>query len=83
MARFHMRNGIRVQFTAAEETARDADEAQVVIDRQEEADAKADAKVAQDAVDAQKATDKASAKVKLQAVEYTPLTDAEVDSITK
>ena len=83
MARFHMRNGIRVQFTAAEETTRDADEAQVVIDVQEEADAKADAKVAQDAVDAQKATDKASAKVKLQAVEYTPLTDAEVDSITK
>jgi hypothetical protein len=32
---------------------------------------------------AQKETDTVNAKVKLQAVEYTPLTDAEVDAITK
>lgn len=42
-----------------------------------------DAKTAQDAEDAQKATDKASAKVKLKAAEYTPLTEAEADAITK
>ena len=35
------------------------------------------------AVEDQKATDKASAKVKLKAAEYTPLTDAEVDALTK
>ena len=34
MPRFHMRNGIRVQYTAEEETARDAEEAQAVIDKQ-------------------------------------------------
>ena len=44
--------------------------------------AEADAKTAQDAIDAQTATDKASAKVKLKAVEYTPLTDAEADALT-
>ena len=32
MARFHNVNGIRTQFTAEEETARDAEEAQAVID---------------------------------------------------
>ena len=32
MPRFHNVNGIRTQFTAEEETARDAEEAQAVID---------------------------------------------------
>ena len=64
--------------TAEEESAKDADEAQMAVKRQ----AEADAKVVKDAADAQKATDKASAKVKLKAVEYTPLTEAEVDAIT-
>ena len=32
MPRFHRVNGARIQFTAEEETARDAEEAQVVID---------------------------------------------------
>ena len=35
MTRFHNINGIRVQFTAAEETARDAEEAQAVIEKTE------------------------------------------------
>ena len=39
MPRFHMRNGIRVQYTAEEETIRDAEEAQAVIDRQTRDDA--------------------------------------------
>ena len=80
MPRFHMRNGIRVQFTAAEETARDADEAQVVIDAQEEADEKVVAKVAQDATDAQKDIDKASAVSKLEAL---GLTSSEIDALIK
>ena len=79
MPRYHNINGTNVQFTAAEETARDADEAQVVIDIQEEADEKVAAKVAQDAVDAQKATDKASGNQKLLDL---GLTQAEVDALT-
>ena len=39
MPRFHLRNGIRVQYTAEEETARDADEAQAIINRKTRADA--------------------------------------------
>ena len=35
MPRFHLRNGIRVQYTAAEETARDADEEQAAINKAE------------------------------------------------
>ena len=78
MPRFKNISGINVQLTAEEETARDAEEAQAVIDMQ----AEADAKVVKDAADAQKATDKANAKVKLKAAEYTPLTEAEADAIT-
>jgi len=33
MPRYHNRDGVRVQFTPEEETARDADEAQVEIDK--------------------------------------------------
>ena len=32
MPRFHNLNGVRIQYTAAEETARDAEEAQAAID---------------------------------------------------
>ena len=34
MARHHLINGIQVPFTAEEETARDAEEAQAVIDKE-------------------------------------------------
>ena len=39
MPRFHNINGNRVQFTEAEETARDAEEAQWLIDKQVRIDA--------------------------------------------
>ena len=74
---------VRETFTAEEEAARNADIAQVkaeddarAADIKEVADAKA-------AVDAQTSIDKASANVKLKAEEYTPLTEAEADAITK
>ena len=41
MPRFHNINGNKVQFTAEEETARDAEEAQAVIDSQARKDAEA------------------------------------------
>ena len=41
MARFHNINGTRVQFTAAEEAARNAEDAQWLINRQAEKDAEA------------------------------------------
>jgi len=68
MTRFHLRNGIRVQYTAEEETTRDADEAQAAINRQAETDAIA-----------QLATDKASGNQKLVDL---GLSQAEVDAIT-
>ena len=68
MTRFHSTPDGDRPFTEAEETARDAEEAQYVIDRQARADAAA-----------QKATDKASAKAKLIAGEA--LTEAEADTI--
>ena len=70
MARTRLVDGVRVQFTAEEETARDAEEAQYAIDKQAREDAIA-----------QRATDKASAKAKLIAGEA--LTEAEADTITK
>ena len=39
MTRYHKVNNIKVPFTAEEEAARDAEEAQAVIDAQTEADA--------------------------------------------
>ena len=39
MTRYHRINGERVQFTAEEETARDAEEAQWLIDKQARIDA--------------------------------------------
>ena len=68
MPRYKNVNGVRSQFTAEEEAAKDAQEAQAVIYNQAEADA-----------DAQKATNKASAKAKLIAGEA--LTEAEADTI--
>ena len=41
MARFKMVNGVRIQFTPEEETQRDADEAQALINEQAEKDAEA------------------------------------------
>jgi hypothetical protein len=55
MARHHLINGIQVPFTAEEEAARDAEEAQAVKDQE----AREAAKVAKDA-------NVASAKTKLQ-----------------
>jgi len=55
MTRHHLINGIEVPFTAEEEAARDAEEAQAVIDAQ----------ARQDAEDAKKARIE-SAKTKLQ-----------------
>ncbi len=55
MPRFHNINGENVQFTAAEETARDAEEAQSDIDKAAERTAQArkatlDAKLADDSI---------------------------------
>ena len=41
MTRFKNVNGVRVQLTSQEETARDAEEAQAVIDKQAKIDAQA------------------------------------------
>ena len=68
MPRYHNINGNKVQFTAEEETARDAEEAQYAIDKQ-----------ARDDAIAQKATDKTNAKAKLMAGEA--LTQAEADTL--
>ena len=54
MPRYNNINGTKVQFTAAEETARDAEEAQFAIEKQAEIDAAT-----------AKATKKASGKQKL------------------
>ena len=56
MPRFHNINGNRVQFTAAEETARDAEEAEAVITKQAKRDARA-AKVAKKVSGKQKLKD--------------------------
>ena len=55
MPRFHNIDGVKVQFTEAEETARDAEEAQAAIDKQ----ARIDAETAE-------ANKKASGKQKLK-----------------
>ena len=54
MARHHLINGIQVAFTAQEETARDAEEAQAVIDKE-----------ARDAAEVARKANVASAKTKL------------------
>ena len=83
--------GILVDLTAEEEAQRQIDisaetarqEAEPIkfLSGEARQEAEADAKVAQDAVDAHTAIDKASAKAKLIAAEYAPLTEAEADTI--
>ena len=69
MPRFHRQdNGLRVQFTAEEETARDAEEAQAAIDQQARLDAETAA-----------ANKKASGKTKLKNL---GLDDAEIKELT-
>ncbi len=67
MPRYNNINGTRVQFTAEEEAARDAEEAQFAIEKQAEIDAAT-----------AKATKKASATNKLKAL---GLTDAEIEAL--
>tara|TARA_R110000765_G_scaffold220787_2_gene324721 strand:+ start:1460 stop:1672 length:213 start_codon:yes stop_codon:yes gene_type:complete len=55
MPRHHNINGVSVQFTAAEETARDIEEAQAVIDKE-----------ARDAAEVARKANVASAKTKLE-----------------
>ena len=68
MARTKLVNGVVVQFSAEEETARDADEAQAVIDKQAEVDAKTALE-----------TNKVSGKQKLKDL---GLTDDEIKAVT-
>ena len=68
MARYKLVDGNTVQLTAEEETFRDAEEAQWLIDKQ----AREDAKTASD-------TNKASGKAKLKAGEA--LNDAELSAL--
>tara|TARA_R110002020_G_scaffold193285_1_gene393503 strand:- start:1137 stop:1346 length:210 start_codon:yes stop_codon:yes gene_type:complete len=68
MPRFHKINGNRVQFTAEEEAAKDAEMAQDVIDQETKRN-----KILQ------RQTDRANAKAKLIAGEA--LTEAEADTI--
>ena len=68
MPRYNNINGTRVQFTAAEETQRDADEAQAAIDKQAEIDAATAT-----------ASKKTSGKAKLKAGDA--LTDAEISAL--
>ena len=68
MPRYHNKNGIKVQFTAEEEAARDAEEAQVVINKE-----------ASEAAEVARKADVSSGKAKLKAGE--PLTDAEVKAL--
>ena len=69
MARFKRVNGVRIQFTAEEEAARDAEEAEQVIERQQ-----------RDAEFAQKATDKTNGNQKLLDL---GLSQAEVDALLR
>jgi hypothetical protein len=68
MARYRSVNGVQEQFTAEEEIAKDAEEAQYAIDQQ-----------ARDDAIAQKATDKGTGNQKLLDL---GLTQAEVDALT-
>jgi len=68
MTRYRQIHGQRVPFTAEEETARDAEEAQAVIDKQAEKDAQATAVAKQ-----------ASGKQKLKDL---GLDDAEIKALT-
>ena len=68
MARHHLINGIKVDFTLEEETARDEEEAQWLIDKQSRIDA-----------ETASANKKASGKTKLKEL---GLDDAEIKALT-
>ena len=68
MPRFHKINGVKVQFTAEEETLKDTEEAQDAVNLE-----------TMRVPSVQRATDKANAKAKLIAGEA--LTEAEADTI--
>jgi len=68
MARFHLTNGKRIQFTPEEEAARDAEEAQAAIDKQAKIDAQT-----------KNTNDKASGKQKLKDL---GLNDDEIKALT-
>jgi len=68
MPRYHRVNGVKVQFTAEEEAARDAEIAQDIIDQETKRNKTL-----------QRETDKANAKAKLISGEA--LTEAEADTI--
>lgn len=68
MPRFHNINGVRVQFTAEEEAQRDAEEAQALLDKQNEEQEKTDVE-----------NNKTSGKQKLKDL---GLTDAEIKALT-
>jgi len=68
MPRYHKINGVRVQFTVAEEAARDAEQAQDTIDEETRRNKTI-----------QRQTDRANAKAKLIAGQ--PLTEAEANTI--
>ena len=85
-----LRNDVLVDMTAEEVSAREAEEAAVAAKikaRQDaiaaDATAKEEARVAKEAADAEKATNQASAKTKLKAAEYTPLTEDEANAIAQ
>ena len=67
MARYKLVNGVKVQFTAEEETLRDAEEAQALIDKQNKEKAIADAE-----------TNKSTGKQKLKDL---GLNDAEIKAL--
>jgi len=75
MTRYKNINGVRSELTAEENTLRDAEEAEALAQQQ----AEKDAKVAQEAVDAQKAIDKGTGNQKLLDL---GLSQAEVDALT-
>ena len=68
MARYKLVNGVKVQFTAEEETLRDAEEAQALLDKQNEEQAIADAE-----------TNASTGKQKLKDL---GLTEAEIKALT-
>ena len=75
MTRYKNINGVRSELTAEENTLRDAEEAEALARQQ----AEKDAKVAQEAVDAQTVIDKGTGNQKLLDL---GLTQAEVDALT-
>tara|TARA_R110002020_G_scaffold227320_2_gene437939 strand:+ start:886 stop:1095 length:210 start_codon:yes stop_codon:yes gene_type:complete len=68
MPRYHNINGVQVQFTVAEEAARDAEQAQDTIDEETRKN-----------TSIQRQTDRTNAKAKLIAGQ--PLTEAEANTI--